>query len=379
MFSAAAACGSSSSNTTAESGGEAGPGGPLEAGANDSGSSSTDATQGVDANLPVGKAIVTPKDVWTWVDFPDAVCDDGSPTGIGVYQSSMSDKLLIFMNGGGACWDYQTCAVLNTSTHGPFGSSQFTAAASGNFSGTVLENGGATNPFKGWSMVFVPYCTGDVHAGDAVTTYTEDGGSVTMHHKGHANIMAYLARLSPTFAKAGQIAVTGSSAGGGGALFNYASFRSYWPTTSMMMVDDSLPPFQGSGIPDNLRKVWFSSWNLDPLVTPICGAKCKDDFSLIIPALTAKYPNDRMSLLSYTQDGTISAFLGITGPTFQANLSSLTTEVIGPQPTFKSFVVPGGAHTMLGSPATTFAGGVQLSSWLTQEITGDSKWTSEGP
>ena len=377
LLSLAAACGSSGASGGSDEGGAPIEGGNTEGGADSGGADG--GPKSADAGLPIGTPIIAPKDVWTWVDFPDAVCDDGTPTGIGVYLSSASDKVVVFMNGGGACWDYQTCAVLNTSTHGPYGAAQFTAASAGGFAGSVLENGGSTNPFKGWSMVFVPYCTGDVHAGNAVTTYTADGGTKTMRHLGHANVMAYLARLSPTFAKAGQIAVTGSSAGGGGALFNYDSFRKYWPTTPMLMVDDSLPPFRGSGIPDALRKVWVQSWNLDAVLMPVCGALCKDDFSRIIPSLTARYPNDRMSLLSYAQDPTISSFLGVTTTTFEANLASLSTEVIAPEPAFKTFVVPGMNHTMLGSPASTFAGGVQLSTWLGQQISGDAMWKSVGP
>lgn len=375
----AAACGSSGGGSTAHDDGGASTEGAGESDATEGGGNTDTGTGNTDAGLPVGMPITAPKDVWTWIDFPDAVCDDGTPTGIGVYLSSKSDKVVVFMNGGGACWDYTTCAVLNTSTHGPFGAAQFTSASSGGFVGSVLENGGSANPFKDWSMVFVPYCTGDVHAGDAITTYTADGGQKTMHHKGHANVMAYLARLSPTFAKAGQIAVTGSSAGGGGALFNYDSFRRYWPKTPMLMVDDSLPPFQGSGIADNLRKAWVASWNLNPLLTSICGATCKDDFSKAIPALATRYPDDRMSLLSYTQDPTISSFLGITTTTFQGSLASLTTEIIGPEANFKSFVVPGMSHTMLGAPATTFAQGVSLSTWLGQQASGDAMWKSVGP
>jgi len=47
-------------------------------------------------------------------------------------------------------------------------------ASAGGFAATVLENQGATNPFKDWSMVFVPYCTSDVHAGDAVPKLSRD-------------------------------------------------------------------------------------------------------------------------------------------------------------------------------------------------------------
>ncbi len=61
---------------------------------------------------------------WTWVDFPDSACDDGTPTGIGVNPGT-SSNLIVFLNGGGACWNAQDCLVNNTSAHGPFGGVQF--------------------------------------------------------------------------------------------------------------------------------------------------------------------------------------------------------------------------------------------------------------
>ena len=47
---------------------------------------------------------------WTWVPFADAKCRDGSSTGIAVNPSSGSDKLMIFLQGGGACFNATTCA-----------------------------------------------------------------------------------------------------------------------------------------------------------------------------------------------------------------------------------------------------------------------------
>src|SRR3990167_9013717 len=73
---------------------------------------------------PIGDAITAPMNTWTWVDFPDAVCDDGSPTGIGVNLNG-SSSLFVFLMGGGACWDYTPCALFNTSAHGPFGMNEF--------------------------------------------------------------------------------------------------------------------------------------------------------------------------------------------------------------------------------------------------------------
>ncbi len=35
----------------------------------------------------LGEPLMAPAKMWTWIDFPDSVCDDGSPTGIGVNLS----------------------------------------------------------------------------------------------------------------------------------------------------------------------------------------------------------------------------------------------------------------------------------------------------
>lgn len=329
-----------------------------------------------DAGLPLGAPIAAPANKWTWVDFADSTCDDGSPTGIGIYPSATSDKLIVYLNGGGACWDYTTCMQTNTSVHGPWGATQFAGV---NGAGSILDHGYAQNPFKDWSSVFIPYCTGDVHAGNADTTYTGPNGTKTFHHRGHANVLAYLARLGATFKSPSQIAITGSSAGGGGTVFNYASFRSYWPSASMFLVDDSLPLFQGDAVSPALRTAWFQSWNLGALSDPICGLGCRADLSLFVKAIATKYPNDRMGLLSSMQDQTIRSYYGLTGPVFQTDLVALTTNVLDPLPNFRHFYIPGQSHTMLGSPATYTAAGTPLWTWLSKMASGDPGWVSAGP
>src|SRR5678815_969167 len=106
---------------------------------------------------PLGDAITTTTNAWTWVDFPDSSCDDGSATGIGVNQGT-SSNLIVFLNGGGACWDYLTCFRLNTASHGPFGKTEFDGMANDIAAGTIFDRDDDANPFKDWSYVFVPYC-----------------------------------------------------------------------------------------------------------------------------------------------------------------------------------------------------------------------------
>src|SRR4029453_13371863 len=66
------------------------------------------------------------------------------------------------------------------------------------------------NPFADYSVVVVPYCTGDVHIGNATTEYTAD---LTIQHKGYVNGTAALDHLAATFPGATDVVVMGESAG----------------------------------------------------------------------------------------------------------------------------------------------------------------------
>lgn len=326
---------------------------------------------------PLGTPISAPLNTWTWVDFPDSVCDDGSPTGLAINPSG-GKNLLVFLNGGGACWDYLTCVVLNTSSHGPFGSAQFDAARK-NIPGSILDRV-AGNPVGDYNLVFIPYCTGDVHSGDNVATYQGAGQTYQIAHKGRSNLKAFLARLAATFPNPDKLVVSGSSAGGFGTALNYDLFRQYFPQGQgqAYMLDDSGPTLRGNAISQALRASWYQSWNLDGSLSGLCPG-CAGDFSAILPIVSAKYPKDRMALLSYTQDQVIRAFFSLSATDFQIDLYDLSTAVIDPLPRMRYFIATGSAHTFLGAPGGKISQGVELQTWLGQMIGDDPSWASVKP
>jgi hypothetical protein len=328
---------------------------------------------------PLGDPITTTMNTWTWVDFPDTSCDDGTPTGIGVNQGS-SSNLIVFMNGGGACWDYLTCFMLNTATHGPYGKAQFDAQQ-GNLAGTLFDRNDATNPFKDWSFVFVPYCTGDVHAGDNVVMYSDNQGmnTHTYHHTGHKNILSYVPRIAGTWPSPGKLVVSGSSAGGYGASFNYDTFRKYWPAGKVYLLDDSGPTLEGDAIPPGYRSAWYMEWNLGEVLDPICGAACMSDFSQAIKILADRYKNDRMALLSSLQDQTIRNYFLLSPTGFQGELTMMAHDILDPTTNFKYFFVDGQTHTMLGNVGNFMSQGTPLQTWLTQLVNDDPAWTTLQP
>src|SRR5581483_101923 len=235
------------------------------------------------------------------------------------------------------------------------------------------------NPFKDWSYVFIPYCTGDVHSGNNVMTYVNGNMMKTYHHAGHANVLAYLKRLGPTFPSPDKLVVSGSSAGGYGSMLNYPYFRWYWPSVPMLLLDDSGPPLEMGDLPASYLPSWIASWKLDEVLGQTCGDPCLMDFSQGIPSLANAWPNDRMALLSSEQDKTISGYFLLSGPGFMTALNTMATDRIDPQPDFHYFFVTGNTHTMLGNVPSFTSGTTTLWTWLNQFVGGDAAWKSTRP
>jgi hypothetical protein len=315
---------------------------------------------------------------WGWTPVAESTCDEGTPTGLG---SNLTDSknLVIYFSGGGACWDATTCLVSNSSLHGPFTEQLFTALRDNTLKGSILDRSLANNPYKDWNLFFLPYCTGDLHIGDADQVYTAGGKTRTIHHRGRANTKAFLARIAATLPEPEQVLVTGSSAGGFGAALNYVLVRQTFPKARVFLVDDAGPLFKSGALPANLRAAWARAWNYDAVIDEI-SADAKEDFSAVYPALARKFPEDRMVLLSSLRDQTIRSYFNLTPDAFEAALDDLDTTVISPLPRTRTFLVEGEGHTLLSRPAAQSARGVSLLEWLGRMHTAaDTDWTSVRP
>jgi hypothetical protein len=286
--------------------------------------------------------------------------------------------LVVFLNGGGACWDYLTCFVLELASRGPFGRAEFERLGATALHGSILDRSLPENPFRDASLVFVPYCTGDIHGGNRVVTYSGAGGARAYHHVGRANLLAFLPRIAATWPAPRKLVVSGSSAGGFGAVLNYDTFRRQWPLSEAYLIDDSGPPLEVGAVSQALLDAWFASWRLDEVLDPLCGAPCRAGLSPALSALVQKYPDDRIALLSSLRDTVISSYFLLDGSRLEAALLKLSAEVIGPSQNARVFLVPGDGHTMLGGPAAHVQG-APLLTWLEQQVNGDPAWKSQQP
>ncbi len=345
----------------------------------------------------------TPPLTWTWVPVSGAVCADGSPTGIAIEASPKPDAdVVVFLNGGGACWDLFTCfpqTVVPTfttqfTTPGPFGEAQMNALVPQFVPGSIFDRSIASNPYKDFTFVFVPYCTGDVHSGDRTQRFT--GAPSDWRFKGRVNLAADFDWLAANLGYApAKVVVSGFSAGGFGSLLAYSMARAKWPSAKGYLVDDSGPPL--SNIPTDEIAAWDLAWNLGGAVGPLCGAlDCMGNLSRLFPALQAAYPDDRLALLSSTQDLTIRSFFGITSSPpsvqpmdatfFEGALRALAggppagIEDATPPGETHAFLVVGTSHTMLGHPDAFHApDGRSLFDWLGQQVNDDGAWSAAIP
>jgi hypothetical protein len=348
------------------------------------GSSSDAGTDGgTQTTFTPGTAITAPSQQWTWVPFENSHCGDGSTVGIGVNLNTASSRVLIYFEGGGACWSQLTCEAAQTAVNFTTGYSEAQFASESTNTGFIAEQGGffdrttAANPFKDYSYVYVPYCTGDVHAGSNVVQY----GSVTAMHVGYDNFTAFLERLVPTFTATDRVVLAGSSGGGYGAIFNWTRTQQVFGSIRVDMIDDSgsvMPPdVAAEGQNGNVEPLWRTQWNLATTLPAGCTA-CSTNLAALYGFGAQSLPKSRGALISYQQDSVIPAFYGITTAQFEAGLQADVTNQITPNANLKVFESPDSGHVLWFNP-TLAQGPVTVQQFITKMVTDDSTWSSVTP
>jgi hypothetical protein len=326
---------------------------------------------------PTGPITGLATEKWTWVPFPGSKCRDGSSTGIGVNYNPASDKVMIYLEGGGACFNFATCVL--GANPASFSESDFeslaTSSADYSLNAGMLDRTKAANPVQDWSYVYVPYCSGDVHAGNnptaTISSVTGEPGQGT-DFAGYTNMQQYLSRVVPTFSKATQVLFAGMSAGGFGAAADYALAATAFGSTPVVMLDDSGPFMEDPYFTTCLASQVTSLWGLDKTVFAACGSSCSSPSNAFLSyasVIVNKYPNVTFGLADSFADGTISSFFGfgldsctstnsLTPSQFTAGLMDIRSKLAS-APNFGTFYFPGTDHTSTQSAVfyTRTAGG----------------------
>jgi hypothetical protein len=252
-------------------------------------------------------------DSWIKVEPPGALCGNDSQYKIWVNFSDKSDNLVVVFEPGGACWDYESC----TGKNGIRGAANIDGLPDDHwelaqFISPFLSRFADTSPSRDWNMVYVPYCTGDVHTGNKTVTYTDPGGTGpddTFHHEGHADVLSVVSWIDSQFTHVPKMLVTGCSAGGVGSLVNYQFLRNgVHAVEKGYLLDDSGPVFPSSGYSKPLHSMIRSAWNLDSLTPEMPPGFSLDDMGTVNTALADEFPNDRLATTYFQRDMNFSLY-----------------------------------------------------------------------
>jgi hypothetical protein len=140
----------------------------------------------------------------------------------------------VYYQGGGACWENLTCGIpVCKNAASVLGDDPDNATAG------FADLTNPDNPFKDWNAVFVTYCTCDLHFGDADQTYEGALDTVNVSHRGYENSKVVEKFAREHFMNPETVFVTGSSAGGYGALFHAPLLHEVWPESSFKVLGDA--------------------------------------------------------------------------------------------------------------------------------------------
>lgn len=327
----------------------------------------------------------------------EPICSGGTPWSFWVHRGTVN-KLLVYYQGGGACWSGLTCGGIPGLVNPTFKQSTGPGDNPANFDSGFADLANPDNPFRDWHVVFVPYCTGDVHWGDAVVDHVNElTGAVTrIYHKGYVNAQVAEKWAREHFVFPEEVFVTGSSAGSYGALMNSLPLQEFaYPSTDVAVLGDA-----GNGvITDDFLENDLSKWGIEknlPTWIPAFNVPIGELDSAELWAEAAKfYSMNRFATYTTSYDGGTGGQSGfynvMRNPgNFVAWLSwwnascdwnvlmrGLNDQAAAAAPNFRFYVGAGSRHTMWGSDkvySDTTGGVPTIRDWVVAMIAGTGAW-----
>jgi Pectinacetylesterase len=304
---------------------------------------------------------------WEQVTAPsECMCADGSPYSYWIHRAD-PNKVVFFLQGGGACFDAATCAFDSKSYRVKLGPDD----NPNTFSTGIFDFADARNPLAGYSFVFAPYCTGDVHIGNATHEY---GPQLTVQHKGSVDASTALRDLAAQFPDTTQLLVTGESAGSVPTPLYAGLAHDLLPNAAITVLAD------GSGAyPDvpAINAVIGQAWGTESAIPPWPENAGLTAATWSFPGLFVQAHKHDPDIIfgrhDYAFDKVQQFFAGLAGIAADDLVTLIDkneTQIEQSGVDLRSYISPGQSHTVLSSPTfyTETVEGVPLVDWVTDLV-----------
>ena len=213
---------------------------------------------------------------WYRVTPPGTRSADGSAWH-GLYRRGRENKVVVSLFGGGASFNEEMARCPNTGKGGFYCACDW---GLDRFADAGITSSDRNNPFRNWTMVAVPYTTGDFHLGAGTFAYQDDQGRKrVLHHNGYENVIRLFRALRPHLDSPEALVFAGFSAGGyGAALLAGDVIPEFFPATDNVTVLSDSAGLIRDGWGETAEKIWQAPRS-------VCRRISTDD--LVLDGLTA--------------------------------------------------------------------------------------------
>lgn len=214
---------------------------------------------------------------WYRITGNDMLCSDGSRYKA-FFRKGSENKVLVYFAGGGVSISAETAKEDMFIRR---------VAPVDKFANNMMNRGGIAsfadcNPFRNWTVIALPYATGDFHSGTNDLEYTDKNGRKRiLRHHGYTNYTSVMRKALEFggISAPEAVLVTGYSAGAGGAsLLANDVFTNYFPNakSKTVLVDSMLL------ICDDWHSISADVWKSPPEISD----RLKTD-NIVLDSLTA--------------------------------------------------------------------------------------------
>lgn len=290
------------------------------------------------------------------------------------------------LGGGGACWDDATCR-----TH----TSKFTVWSKYKFTGPYNEQKSSMlrgwydrtndkNPLRDFTLVRVPYCTADIHAGNSTVNYGSNRFPYIIHHHGHRNFQAILEDLKRFRLDPELLVLAGNSAGGLGVTWNLYNVKKAFPKPQVITINDSGLLFKSPHISRIKLHAIFKNWGADaggPLDTKKVTPNSQSPVIETLLHNQKAFPKTYYAFISSYHDYVMTLFTRLLRPsafwsTVKENLLSVSKEEFSRSSYYKVYYVDNWTHSYYKrDPSEVTSDGVKLNDWMRDLLNRDNKTT----
>lgn len=314
---------------------------------------------------------------------PDGAIDAaGNPYHANVRMGSENKVMVVFSGGGVSVDDYTEARAVTSALEVGF----YTVLDG--FDQLAKSGLADTDPFKDWTVVHLPYSTGDFHAGAGSNVVTGvDGEPQTVHHAGFTNLELVLSDpdVHDIVGTPTDLLVTGGSAGGFGAAIDTTAVMEYFPETENVttLVDSSLLLFDWHSVSEDV-------WKSPSAVSDVLST---DNFTLdALTALAEEHPSVKILFASSVRDESLArmqsylsggefAVTAEDGIRYQADLTEMVEQLQEQVPGIGLYIFQGDTNATTGltqhtiGPNTTdeLVDGVTPLTWITDAVAGSVK------